>query len=95
MKLSKKKIGLIASVFVLASSTVFADSPVCGDTQDESWMEPELMQEQLESMGYTIESMAVSEGYCYQVTGLNVEGKNVTAYFDPRTGGVVQEDIVE
>jgi len=53
------------------------------------------MQEQLEALGYTVESMDVSAGNCYQVTGLNVKGENITAYLDPRTGSVVQEDPVE
>lgn len=85
---------LVASLFLFGGSA-YAESPACGDPQDDSWMEPEIMQEQIESLGYTIESMGVSEGNCYEVTGLNVQGKSVTAYFDPRTGGVVQEDVVE
>jgi len=82
------------SLLVFGSSA-YAESPACGEPQDDSWMKPDVMQEQIESLGYTIESMGVSDGNCYEVTGLNVEGQSMTAYFDPRTGGVVQEDIAE
>lgn len=85
---------LMASLFMFGG-VAYAESPACGDPQDDSWMDAEVMQEQIKSLGYTIETMGVSEGNCYQVTGLNVQGKSVTAYFDPRTGGVVQEDVAE
>jgi len=82
-------------LLTLVAGPVFADSPICGEAQDDSWMEPEAVQQQIETLGYTVESLGVSEGNCYQVTGLNVEGKSMMAYLDPRTGSVVQEDIVE
>lgn len=94
MKLFKSTaVVLFASMFVTGVS--YAESPECGDPQDDSWMKPEVLQSQLESLGYTIEAMGVSDGNCYQMTGLNGDGQNVTAYFDPRTGGVVQENIIE
>ena len=95
MKRFNKVNTLLVTSLLLFGGSAYATSPACGDPQDDSWMEPEVMQEQIESLGYTIESMGVSEGNCYEVTGLNVQGKSVTAYFDPRTGGVVQEDVVE
>ncbi len=95
MKRFNKVNALLVTSLLLIGGSAHAESPACGDPQDDSWMEPEVMQEQIESLGYTIESMGVSEGNCYEVTGLNVQGKSVTAYFDPRTGGVVQEDVVE
>lgn len=95
MKLFKKANIVLISSLILFAGAAYAQSPVCGEAQDDSWLEPDAMQEQLESLGYTIDTMGVSEGNCYHVTGLNVQGKNVTAYFDPRTGGVVQEDVVE
>ena len=77
------------------SGTAFAESPICGEGQDDSWMQIDALQEKVETMGYTIEDMGVSEGNCYQVTGLNVQGQNVTAYLDPRTGDVLQEDVIQ
>ena len=77
------------------SGNVFAESPICGEGQDDSWMQIDALQEKVETMGYTIEDMGVSEGNCYQVTGLNVQGQSVTAYLDPRTGDVLQEDVIQ
>ncbi len=95
MKLSLKKKCIMLSTLLMISAASFAESPVCGEAQDASWMEPEVMQQQLESLGYTIDTLDVSAGNCYQVTGLNVQGKSMTAYLDPRTGDVLQENIVE
>lgn len=95
MKIIKKLNAVAISSLLMFGGAAYAQSPACGDPQDDSWMEPEVMQEQIESLGYTVESMGVSEGNCYEVTGLNVQGQSMKAYFDPRTGGVVQEDVVE
>jgi len=95
MKRAYKRNTLLASVLLMSSGAAFAESPVCGEAQDDSWMAPEALQEAIESQGYVVESMDVSEGNCYQVTGLNGNGEGVMAYFDPRTGGVVQENVVE
>lgn len=91
---------LLTSVTILFSALVFsgtalAESPVCGEAQDDSWMQLDAVQEKIETMGYTIEGMGVSEGNCYQVSGLNVQGQSVIAYIDPRTGEVVQEDVAQ
>jgi len=94
MKLFFKSSLIVASA-LLFSSAAFAQSPVCGEAQDDSWMTPEAMQQQVEALGYTVEALGVSEGNCYQVMGMNTEGNNVIAYFDPRTGGVVQEDVAQ
>lgn len=85
---------LLLGTFAL-SGTALAESPMCGEAQDDSWMQIDALQEKVETMGYTIEDMGISEGNCYQVTGLNVQGQSVTAYLDPRTGDVVQEDVVQ
>jgi len=94
MKLFKTSAVLMTSMLMFAGSA-FAEAPVCGEAQDDSWLAPEVMQEQVEALGYTVEAMEVSEGNCYQMTGMNADGKPVTAFFDPRTGAVVQEDMAE
>jgi len=94
------KTRLVTSTILLLGSlalsgTALAESPMCGEAQDDSWMQIDALQEKVETMGYTIEDMGISEGNCYQVTGLNVQGQSVTAYLDPRTGDLVQEDVVQ
>ncbi len=80
---------------VALSTAAMAESPVCSEGQDDSWMQPDVLQEKVETMGYTIENMGISEGNCYQVTGMNGQGQSVTAYLDPITGDVVQEDVAQ
>lgn len=93
-KVTKTNAALVVSLLMFSASA-FAQSPACGEPQDDSWIKPEIMQQQIESLGYTVETLGISEGSCYEVTGLNVQGKAMVAYFDPRTGDVVQEDVVE
>ena len=95
MKLLNKRNLLLATTMFFFTGTAFAENPVCGEAQDDSWMSPDVVQEQIKALGYTIDSMDISDGNCYQMTGLNNEGKGVTAFIDPRTGGVVQESLVE
>jgi len=85
---------LLASMMMFAGNA-FAEAPTCGEAPDDSWMPPEALLELAQGMGYTIESIEVSEGNCYQMAGTNAEGKAITAYLDPRTGDVVQEDAAE
>jgi len=95
--LDMKKRILTSATFIFSalmiSGTAFAESPMCGEAQDDSWMQADAVQEMVETMGYTIQDMGISEGNCYQVTGLNEQGQSVTAYLDPRTGDVLQEDV--
>jgi len=95
MKLLIKSSAVLMTSMMLFAGSAFAESPVCGEAQDDSWLTPEVMQEQVEALGYTVDALDVSEGNCYQMTGMNADGKAVTAYFDPRTAAVVQEDMVE
>jgi len=49
----------------------------------------------LSALGYTVDSMEVTEGNCYLMGGMNADGETLTAYLDPRTGEVVQEVMAE
>ncbi len=94
-----KKLVLTPSVLLVTaiafSGSAFAESPACGEAQDDSWMQLDAIQEKIETMGYTVENLGVSEGNCYELTGLNVQGQSVKTFLDPRTGDVVQEDVAE
>lgn len=94
------KTRLISTATLLLSSltlsfAALAESPVCAESQDDSWMQPEALQEQVQSLGYTIERLAISEGFCYEMSGLNKDGQSITAFLDPVTGAVVQEDVAQ
>jgi len=78
--------------FFLAGSAI-AESPTCTDAYSDAWMQPDAMQEKIEAMGYKINSMGISLGNCYEMSGFNVQGQSVTAYLHPLTGVVVQENL--
>jgi len=91
----KKLLVAPATVFVAIafSGAALADIPTCGDPQDDTWMQVDAIEKKAEIMGYTIEGMNVTEGNCYEMTAVNVQGQNVRTYLDPRTGDVVQDGI--
>ena len=92
----KKQLVTPSLLFALAfSGSAMAESPKCGEPQDASCMQPADIQEKIETMGYTIEGMGISEGNCYALTGSNAQGQSVITYLDPKTGDVVQEDVAE
>lgn len=88
----------LQATVVLASSLIggvaFAASPECELQADVSWMEQGAFEQKVETLGYTIENLVVSEGNCYQLTGQK-DGQGVIAFFNPQTGDVVQEDIAQ
>lgn len=98
MKTSRPLRAVLPSVLFGAATSfggaAFAAGPTCAEVRDESWMPPEAVRERVETLGYTIEDMSVSDGNCYEVKGFNVQGKSVMTYLDPRTGDIVQEDVV-
>ena len=92
------KTGYMSSVFtvailLMASGQTLAAGPVCAESQADTWMEPEAVLEKAETIGMTVENMSLSEGNCYQLSGLNSEGKSMIAYLDPQTGEVMQEEV--
>lgn len=84
----------IAALSLVYSGSLMAQGPVCGGAQDDTWMPPAELAEKIVDMGYVIENMAISEGNCYEMSGMNTQGDPVTAYLDPRTGDLVQEDVL-
>ncbi len=95
MKLILKSSAVLITSMIMFAGAAFAEAPVCGEAQDDTWLPPEAIQEQVQAMGYTVDSMKVSEGNCYQMTGMNSNGKSLTVYLDPRTGVILQEDMAE
>lgn len=78
-----------------ATPAALAAGPTCAPAQDDSWMQPDAVQQVVETMGYTIDGMGISEGNCYEVTGRNTAGESVTTWLDPRTGDVVDEAVAQ
>jgi len=90
-----RNIGLTTCVLtVLAfSGQAFAESPACGDPKDDSWMAEDVILEKVQGMGYAVDSIGVSEGNCYELTGQNTNGESVVTFLDPRTGDIIEEAV--
>lgn len=89
-----KSIALIATLSAV-SFGVFAAGPECELAVDQQWLEQAAIESKIEDMGYVIDELLVSEGNCFEVTGQNRDGKDMTAFFHPQTGDVMQEDIAQ
>jgi len=89
---------LLAVLLATSFTSGFAmagDSPQCELQPDVVWMEQAEFEEKVQGMGYTIDQLAVSSGNCYQMMGQNKAGEGVMVFFNPQTGDVVQEDLVQ
>jgi len=90
-----RNIGLMTSMLTALafSGAAFAESPACGEAQDDTWMAEDLILEKVQGMGYAVDSIAVSDGNCYELTGQNTNGDSVVTFLDPRTGEIVEEAV--
>ncbi|MBX2825300.1 MAG: PepSY domain-containing protein [Gammaproteobacteria bacterium] len=89
-----KLMSLGAALSILATGALAA-GPECELAADQKWLEQVEFENKIENMGYVIDELLVSEGNCFEVTGKNSSGKDMTAYFHPQTGEVLQEDVVQ
>lgn len=64
----------------------------CTDLPKDKWMKEADFRKKVEAQGYTINKFKQS-GSCYEIYGLNKEGKKVEVYFNPVDTTVVKEKI--
>lgn len=93
-KIMKASSALIVTA-IMFNAPAFAAGPACGEAQDDSWMQQDAVQDKVEGMGYSVDSVGISDGNCYEVTGRNSDGNGVITYLDPRSGEIVQEDPLQ
>jgi hypothetical protein len=82
------KTQLTAIVLALGATAVFA-GPTCEVPQDK-WMKEADFKAMQEKQGYQIKTFKVSKGKCYEIYGLDKNGKKVEIYFDPATGAELE-----
>lgn len=75
-------------VTLLATGAALA-GPTC-HVPKEKWMKEADFRARLEAEGYQIKTFKVSRGECYEIYGLDRNGKKVEIYFNPETGAVVE-----
>jgi hypothetical protein len=79
-------IGLMALVF---ASQTFAEVN-CTKEPVAKWKSQEAFQKEM-SAKYTIKKFKVTAGNCYEIYGLDKDGKRVEIYFNPVDGSVVKQ----
>ena len=80
---------LVFMSLFLASGVAFAKKD-CTDQPKEKWMSEADFKKKVEGEGYKI-SKFKQPGTCYEIYGLNKEGKKVEIYFNPVDGSIVKE----
>jgi hypothetical protein len=79
-------IGLLAFAF---ASQSFAEVN-CTKEPAAKWKSQEAFQKEL-SAKYTIKKFKVTSGNCYEIYGLDHDGKRVEIYFNPVDGSIVKQ----
>jgi hypothetical protein len=62
----------------------------CTDQPKEKWMTEADFKKKVEAEGYKIRKFK-QPGTCYEIYGLNKDGKKVEIYFNPVDGSIVKE----
>lgn len=88
-----KRVLIVSAVLALscAASTAWAHGDVaCKDTPKEKWKTADELNAKLLKDGWKVRRMLVS-GNCYEVYGVDPNGKHVEAFFDPGSMDRVEE----
>lgn len=78
-----------ATVLMLAATQVQA-GPRCTDSNQDSWIPADKMQQQIKDQGYTIKKFKVTSGGCYEIYGWDKAETKVEVYFHPVSGDIVK-----
>lgn len=83
---------LVPLALLIASGSTFAATQ-CTTADRSTWQDPEKFQAQLKEQGYKINKFKVTKGNCYEIYGVDKDGKKVEIYHDPVTGKVVKSEV--
>ncbi|WP_332674131.1 PepSY domain-containing protein [Aromatoleum sp.] len=81
---------IILAVAALLTGTAAIAGPTCTEAPREQWMPQETMLRKLVDQGYTLEKFKVTDGNCYELYGIDRDGRKVEIYHNPVDGSVVQ-----
>lgn len=84
----KKNVGILMLLF-LTSGVAFAKKN-CTNEPKEKWMSESDFKKKVEDEGYKINKFK-QPGTCYEIYGVNKEGKKVEIYFNPVDGTPVKK----
>jgi hypothetical protein len=77
---------LLSTTLVMAAGPAFATGacPIKDSGPREQWKEQSTLEKKLVAGGWQVRRIKV-DSHCYEVYGIDAQGKRVEAYFDPRT----------
>jgi len=81
---------IIAAVLLATGSAALAE-PRCTSEPKGKWISESDMKAKIASLGYQTKVFKVTKGNCYEIYGFDKAGKRVEIYFDPVTGGIVEQ----
>lgn len=81
---------IILAAAALLTGTAAIAGPTCTKAPQEQWMPQETMLRKLVDQGYTLEKFKVTAGNCYELYGIDRDGRKVEIYHNPVDGSVVQ-----
>lgn len=64
----------------------------CTDEPKEKWLKEDEFKAKVEGLGYKIKKFK-QPGSCYEIYGVNKDGKKVEVYFNPVDATIVKEEI--
>lgn len=64
----------------------------CTDQPKDKWMKEADFKKTVEALGYKINKFK-QPGSCYEIYGVNKDGKKVEVYFNPVDASVIKENI--
>lgn len=73
---------------IIAISTAALAEPTC-HAPKEKWMKQADFKQSLEAKGYKVKTLKVTNG-CYEIYGLDKDGKRVELSFDPVSGALAK-----
>lgn len=80
---------ILASLVLLTGVSAFAKKS-CTDQPKDKWMKEEDFKKKMGDLGYKINKFK-QPGTCYEIYGVNKEGRNVEIYFNPVDASIVKE----
>jgi len=81
----------IAVVLFLACAPAFAAAN-CPKYDKAEWMSQDQAKAKIEAMGYKIDKFKI-DGNCYEIYGVNKEGKKAEVYFDAKNLNIIKAEI--
>lgn len=82
---------ILVTVIALAGLSAHAKKN-CTDQPKDKWMKEEDFKKKIEGQGYKINKFK-QPGSCYEIYGLNKDGKKVEIYFNPVDASIVKEEM--